>query len=159
MRKVSFILAALLCVFVSCQKVGPMGPPGPEGPEGPAASFDIVQLNVPANAWKYSGEIDNNYFCATVKVPELTEDAFDYGVVSMYRTYNYDKEDASQIVLPYVRLCEEVTDTDTFFYTETVDYEYGIGWVNIYYTVSDFIYEVDPSFAPVAMQFRLVIAY
>lgn len=159
MRKVSFILAALLCVFVSCQKVGPQGPPGPMGPEGPAASFDIVMLEVPAKAWVYSGQTDNNYFCATVEVPELTEDAFDFGVISAYRTYNYDSNDASQIALPYVRLCEEVYDTETFYYTETVDYEYGIGWVNIYYTVSDFIYEVDPTYAPVDMQFRLVIAY
>lgn len=159
MRKLLFLLAALLCVFVSCQKVGPQGPPGPEGPQGASAEFDILKLDVPAKAWQYSGQDDNNYFCATVEVPELTEDAFDYGVVSLYRTYNYDSFDASQIVLPYVRLCEEVADTDTFFYTETIDYEYGIGWVNIYYTVSDFIYEWDSKFAPVDMQFRMVIAY
>lgn len=159
MRKLSFILAALLCVFNSCQKVGPQGPPGPVGPEGPAASFDILLLDVPADAWEYSGTTDNNYFCATVEVPELTEEAFDYGVISMYRTYNYDKSDASQVALPYVHLAEEKTEEGTFYYTETVDYEYGIGWVNIYYTVSDFIYEWDPTFAPVDMQFRLVIAY
>lgn len=158
MKKHFSFFAALLLLSVSCEKVGPMGPMGPQGPQGEAASFDIVIVNVPENSWKYSGLVDNNFFCATVDVPELTEEAFDYGIISMYRTYNYDKSDASQIALPYVRLNEELVGKDYVFYTETIDYEYGIGWVKIYYTVSDFIYEIDPSFNPQAMQFRLVIA-
>ncbi|MDO5321489.1 MAG: hypothetical protein Q4F39_03795 [Bacteroidia bacterium] len=159
MRKLTLIFLAAASIFASCQKVGPVGPQGPQGPKGDPASFSIVAVDVPQNAWQYSNYADNNYFVAEVKVPELTEEAFDYGLVNCYRTFAYDSNDASQIALPYVRLLEEVYDDDVYFYTETIDYEYGIGWLRIYYTLSDFFYEVDETLAPDAMTFRLAIAY
>ena len=132
---------------------------GPMGPKGDPASFDVLVVDVPQKAWVYSDLFDNNYFSATVKMPEITEDVFDEGVIMVYRTYDFDGKNPSQVALPYVRLNEEITATDEFFYTETVDYEYGIGTMNFYYTVSDFIYELEPAFVPDAMQFRVVILY
>ncbi|MCQ2182199.1 MAG: collagen-like protein [Bacteroidales bacterium] len=162
MRKLSLILLAALTLAASCQKIGPMGPMGPQGPQGPKgdpSNINIVIINVPQEAWEYSYYADNNYFVATIDVPELTEDAFDYGFINCYRTYDYDTMLASQVALPYVRLLEEVDGDNVYFYTETIDYEYGIGWVKIYYTLSDFFYEVDETLMPDAMQFRLAIAY
>lgn len=164
MRKLTLIMAAVLCLFTSCAKHGPEGPMGPMGPQGPkgedgSANFEAIILDVPENAWVYSELPDNNYFCATIQVPEITEDVFDFGMINVYRTYNFDTADASQIVLPYVRLCEEIDGSDVFYYTEAVDYEYGIGWINIYYTVSDFLYEDDLNYKPVAMKFRCIITY
>lgn len=162
MRKLSLILLAAAGILASCQKIGPVGlqgPMGPQGPKGDPASFNIVSIDVPQDAWLYSNFADNNYFVAEVKVPELTEEAFDYGLVNCYRTFAYDTKDASQIALPYVRLLEEVDGSEVFFYTETIDFEYGIGWVRLYYTLSDFFYEVDETLVPEPMTFRLSIAY
>lgn len=162
------VLAAALCALTSCQKVGPMGPEGPRGPQGPqgdkgdATSFIYLKLEVPVTAWKYSGYTDNNFFVATINVPEITEEVFDFGMVNLYRTYNFDSQDASQIALPSNRLCEDLTDpSNPVFYTEQVDFEYGIGWIKIYFTVSDFVYETIPfSAADIGpMLLRCVISY
>ena len=165
MRKLSYIFLVLsgLCLMTSCiEKIGPMGPMGPQGPAGRDGkdafeAIKIVYLNVDQAAWKYSGMFDNNYFVAQVKVPELTEDIFDGGIIKMYRTYDYDTRDAIQIEMPYVRPREfyEEGNPEPFRYTEVVDYDFGIGYINIYFTVSDFYYEVKPE----AMTFRCVLMY
>lgn len=119
-----------------------------------------VLINVTQNTWVYSNVDNNNYFYATVNMPEITEDVFDYGIVKMYRVFNYEYPDASQIELPYIRHNEYHVGGDNWaFYTETVDYEFGIGNMTIYYTASDFDYEIDQTFVPDAMQFRCVICW
>lgn len=138
--------------------MGPMGPQGPKGEDGVGSTFNVVNFDVPQAAWQYSENKDNNYFFADVKMPELTEEVFDGSMVSVYRTFDYDSKNASQQVLPSVRMFEQtLSNGTTVYYTETIDYDYGIGWLRIYFTVSDFIYEDDLSFVPEAMTFRAVI--
>ena len=115
-----------------------------------------VVIDVPQNKWQYSYNEDNNYFYATVNMPEITKQAFESGLVKMYRLY--DGKPASQMELPYVRLNEIVFDDgETYFYTETVDYEFSVGSLTIYYTASDFDYELNEKFVPDPMSFRCVI--
>lgn len=121
--------------------------------------IETVLINVAKTDWSYTNTSSNNYFYASVNMPEITESVFDTGLVKMYRVYNFDKTTASQIELPFVRhseYCDYVTG-NWLFYTETVDYEFYIGKMLIYYTASDFDYELDESFVPDAMQFRCVI--
>lgn len=118
-----------------------------------------VLINVPQSKWQYSNNADNNYFYATVQMPEITEAAFDEGMIKFYRVYNFDKSDAAQIELPYVRAKEELINGQMYFYTEMVDAEFGIGNATIYYTANDFDYEINKTYVPEAMQFRCVIMY
>lgn len=168
MRKLSFfviILSAILLTTSCIEKVGPMGPAGRDGRDG-RDGYDgkdglgvesVVYIPVEEKNWVYSGLTDNNYFQATVPVPELTEEIFDGGVVKMYRAFDYDTQYATQIEMPYVRLREEYPEGggEPFRYTELLDYDFGIGTVNIYFTVSDFFYGIKPG----AMLFRCVLLY
>ena len=164
MKKI--FLAVLFCLpmffLSSCRGLdGLDGLPGRDGRDGldGVATIRTVIVNVPQESWAYSDLKSNNYFSATVNVPEITEDAFDYGLIKTYRLFDYDKSTASQIEMPYIRLKEYFDNRvdDWNFFTEEVDYEIGIGTITIFYTVSDFDYELDESFIPEDMQFRCVV--
>lgn len=115
-----------------------------------------IIINVRQSDWAYSDIDNNNYFYANVKIPEINKDVLMGSLVKMYRVY--DKNVHAE--LPYVRPVEyQIKGDDWGFYTETVDYEFGEGYVTIFYTVSDFEYEIDPSIIPDAMKFRLCILY
>lgn len=151
------MLITVLGLFSSCR--GEPGRDGLDGRDG-IGVINTYLINVPRESWQYSQIDDNNYFFATVKMPEITEPVFDNGLFKMYRVFDYDSADATQIEMPYVRHNEEfVEDNQKVFYTETVDYEIGIGNITIYYTESDFNYEIDETFIPEQMQFRCVVMY
>ena len=124
-----------------------------------------VLIDVPQAAWDYCEQDHDSYFIANVDVPEITEKAFDEGRVKMYRVYDFKTKNPVQMEIPYVLNHEafvgETPTTDGYwwFYNECVYYEFGIGYVNFIYTVSDFDYEIDETFVPEAMQFRLVVMY
>lgn len=139
--------------------MGPMGPQGPQGPAGPGSTYNIINFDVPQAAWQYTNANDNNFFFAEVQMPELTEEVFDGCIINVYRTFNYDNKNASQQALPSIRHYEQAVSGGVARWTETIDYEYGLGWLKIYYTVSDFIYEEDLNFIPDAMTFRCVIVH
>lgn len=154
------ILSAL--ILSSCRGLpGRDGIDGRDGKDG-LGIVKTILVDVPQNSWKYSFHDNNNYFYATVDMPEITEEIFDKGLVKMYRVFKFDKTDASQIEMPYVKLQEWTPDEGLHWYsfTEVVSYEYFIGNMTIFYTASDFDYELEGSdFIPEAMQFRCVIMY
>lgn len=127
--------------------------------DGP--TMKSVKINVSPNAWQYSNDIDNNYYFATVQMPEINASVFKEGLVKMYRVYDWDEPSAAQTELPFVRLNEiEGNDGVFYFYTETIDYQFTPGEITIYYTMSDFDYKYDPdSFNPGPMEFRCVVVY
>lgn len=168
MRKILFSIAMVvtLCAMASC--VGAPGMDGRDGRDGKdgkdgkdgIGAIHTVLVDVPQECWQYSCAENNNYFFADVDVPEIPESVFDNGLISVYRVFDFYGMDASQIELPYVRLKEEcIGDDQWVFYTEEVDYEFGIGWMRFYYTLSDFFYELDGSVIPEPMQFRCVMMY
>jgi len=125
----------------------------------------VVNVTVNAREWQYTNFKDsipyvNNYFYATVDMPEITENVFDYGEVKAYVVYDNNSTNyARQHLLPFVTPKEEVLEDGTIArYTEVYDFTYGIGWAEFNYRVSDFAYEDDNiTFAPPAMDFRIVI--
>lgn len=155
-------LIALMVFAASC--VGPRGPQGPMGPagqDGNTTYTKVVSIPVAQNNWAYSGENSNNYFYAKINVPEITKFVFDWGLVNVYRTWNVNGTEVKQ-QLPFVRHQEYPIDqlgSQWGFFTETVDYDYSVGELYIYYRASDFDYELNTTFVPDAMDFKMVIMY
>ena len=160
------ILAATLFTMSSCVDFpgteGPMGPQGPQGEPGKdgLGVSKTIMVKVPQTAWAYSDLDNNNYFIATADVPEITKNVLRYGLVKFYRVFNYDTKDETYIELPYILQCEYPIDAANGqwgFYTEAVSAEFGQGIAKFIYTASDFDYELNESFVPEEMLFRLVI--
>ena len=157
-----FSAFAAFCLLSSCK--GDPGMNGHDGLDGRDGAFSIsnVVINVPQTYWEYSDLDNNNFFYYTVDMPEITRDVADYGLVKMYRAYDICTDKSVQVELPYVRHNEypyyDNLDNEYWgFYTETVDYEFGVGYLTICYTASDFDYELDETFWPEDMQFRCVV--
>lgn len=148
--------------------MGPAGRDGRDGRDGIDGQdgrdglgvIDIVDITVEEDAWVYTGDKDNNYFFADVEMPEIDEDVFYGGMVRMYRVYNYGRSDVSQIELPYVLHREEIEEAEDgtksqYCFTENISFEYGVGYLTFFYTISDFFYYRSPD----PMRFRCVIMY
>jgi hypothetical protein len=118
--------------------------------------METIDVNVRANDWQYTHMPDNNYFRCVVDMPEITSKVFDQGEVKVYRKF-YDKQnnDFFKHILPDVFHVKE----NQFLYTITVDYIYGVGWLEFNYRVSDFAYDEGNymDFAPEAMTFSIVV--
>lgn len=152
-KSLFFLLAAL--VICSCR--GPMGPEGPQGPKGDGMNWKIVDLDI--TQWDYSNYTDNNYYFAKYEVPALTNFVFTDGNVNGYILLKENGE-TIQHSLPYVLHKYEIDGNgDPIYYTETIDFVYGVGWVQIEVRDSDFAYEGDASIVPNAMSFRVVMTY
>lgn len=143
-----FQFIGILCAAItlaSCE--GPRGPQGPMGPQGPAGSANIYTLSIAADEWAYDPA--NQCFFTQVKVPQLTAEVYDFGTVSCYREYNFGTAYAYQISLPEVKHLYDAAND--FYYTQTIDYSFGIGFIEIVLTTSDHYYE----YVPESMDFRL----
>lgn len=118
--------------------------------------FDVYQ-----EQWAYPELIDNNFFYAQIECPEITSDILASGMVKVYRTWSRGTANEVQMELPYSRLIEEWIDdgedSGYVYYTEQVDYEIVAGMITVYFTTSDFFYEVDETILPEDMSFRCVV--
>lgn len=165
MKRARLYILLTAALFAVCACEGEPGIPGRDGKDGRdgrdgrdgATLLQPILIDVPAANWAYTESDEGDFFVATVEVPELTEDIFDFGLVKMYRTYDYDTPNAWQIEMPYVRHLREEYGGSVINYTETVDYEFGIGTICIYYTVSDFYYDLEDMSIPGDMYFRCVL--
>lgn len=159
------ILLAMVAVFaltmISCE--GPQGPAGPQGPQGPAGEstqWEVINLHAGASDWERRTDSDGNnpFYVASFDVPELDAFIYDSGLVQCYIEYDGGTTNASQQLLPCVRHKEEVVSAEEWYlWTETTDFDYMVGNVNIYVTYSDF--PTDASIAPGEMNFRLVLMW
>lgn len=122
--------------------------------------METIDVTVRASDWQYTNMPDNNYFRCVVDMPEITSEVYDKGEVKVYREF-YDKQnnDFFKHILPDVFHSKEVSDNNIFLYTTTVDYIYGIGWLEFNYRVSDFAYDEGnyKNFAPETMSFSIVV--
>lgn len=143
MKKICFILGCFILPFLaSCQQEY------------------IQQDNL------YSVEYDlrpgdwtamDTFFSATLDVKEITKSVLRNGTVQCFLVY----EDGSQACLPMTRYLsyeyenEGTGTTETAYYQKMIDFEYSVGTVNVYYSMSDFYYEQYPE----KMTIRVVIHY
>ncbi len=166
MKRLFYLIGIALCIVACKGEPGPQGPAGQNGKDGKdgLVNFKILDFEIPSGSWNYSGptgSIDRNnyYFYYTFDVPELTADIYDNGSVQAYREFDSGTNKAAQHQLPLVQHIEVEDGDSMYFYTETTDYEYGVGQISFFFTMSDFYYEVDDSQLPSDMHFRVVLMW
>ena len=103
-----------------------------------ATSSDLVE-NVGANG------LDRFYSCH-FSIPEITSGVFNNGLVTAYIVLD---NPTAQKALPFVYHFE---NTAGKILTQTIDFDYTVGGINVYVRNSDFA--IDPS---ATMKFRVVI--
>ena len=118
-----------------------------------------IDLNVKASSWIWDAGA-NMYYCH-FDLPELTSDIYNYAEVSVNREYNSGTPNAYQVALPEttylsVDLDNEDGSTSPYHYQQHLDYAFGVGFIEIFCTISDLYYE---GFTPDAMLFRLQLTY
>lgn len=117
-----------------------------------------ITVKVGQYDWKYTNVNNNNYYYCGLDLSAITSEIFEKGEVRAYLVKDRNKpHDARKHALPYVLHIEEPGNSDWIFYTETIDFTYGIGWVEFNYRASDFAYEVVNLPPPPAMEFDIVI--
>ena len=111
--------------------------------------WKIIDLAVAQNDWVYNQDDDklNGFFSCHFDRPEITPFVYNSGTVVTYTVLGN-----SQQTLPYVRHYENALGN---LWTQTVDYSFSKGGLDIYVTNSDF-YNVDN---PESMKFRVVLMY
>jgi hypothetical protein len=151
MKKV--LLASLIgLLFASCGNIYNF--------EG--ATLKTIPIRIEAHEWQYSNADNNNYFFADFSEREMYEinrEVFDKGEVKVYLVTNKSTASAQKNPLPYSLHAEEYNGKEWIFYTQTIDYAYGVKWLRVYFSMSDFEYEINESINPPAMDFDVVITY
>jgi len=136
------LFTLLTAIFVSC-----MGPRGYDGKDGLLSVWKVIELPVNTNDWvAYPNNSNVGYYSVSFNVPEITENIFLDGVILCYLFY-----DGRQIILPSVRHYQD----GSFLWTQTIDFEYWKGGLEIFVTNSDFYYPERPA----SMLFVLQILY
>lgn len=112
-----------------------------------------IDLNVKASSWIWDAGA-NMYYCH-FDLPELTGDIYNYAEVSINREYNTGSSKAYQVALPETTYLTEKVNNQDYFYQQHIDYAYGVGFVEIFLTFSDYVYDQQPE----AMIFRMQLTY
>lgn len=146
MKKLLILLASAMLLLTSCGDG--------YGRYEEDIHWDVVPVTIRSDQWEYR----DNYLMVKVRVPELTEYICNEGMFHCYAVF----DDGTQVVLPSTRYCssdyinEETGEPYTVFYQRSLDYEFGPGYLYVYYTISDFTYEED---WPNDMTLRIVMQY
>ena len=112
-----------------------------------------IDLNVKANSWIWDAGA-NMYYCH-FDLPELTNDIYNYAEVSINHEYNTGSSKAYQVALPETTYLTEKVNNQDYFYQQHIDYAYGVGFVEIFLTFSDYVYDQQPD----PMVFRMQLTY
>ncbi len=147
MKKIHYLLATLVCLFVlsSC-----------EGDKYYPTEYvyqyqkENLNLHIESSDWQWSST--GNYFYYTFSVPELTQTIYDYGTMSCYIEYNQGTMNAYQIALPYIQTKLDGSE----IYQQFIDCSFLTGQVEIVLTNSDLKYD---STNPESMDFHLVLMW
>lgn len=154
------MLMLSLVMLAACEgapgRDGRDGRDGIDGRDG-LGEISTVMIDVPQISWKYSNIDRSNYFYATVQMPEIDQTVLRNGIVQVYRVLDYNTDYEVQQLLPFT--LHDETEVGGYNWHESLDYEISLGLLTIYYTASDFDYELDTQFVPSAMKFRCVILY
>ena len=152
MKKYVFIslLALVALVFTGCTDCNCKHEPTPE------CQFHKKTVDLVANASSWSFDDGANMYYCHFDVPEITSTVYNYGEFSVNRKYNSGTQNAYQVALPETTYLQADVEGGTVFYQQHLDYAIGVGFIEVFCTISDFYYD---GFSPDAMLFRLQMTY
>jgi hypothetical protein len=99
MKKILFLLPAMM-LFVSCE--GPVGPMGPKGDSGLDIAFHVENVTIRSEHWKQVsiGKYATLYEC--IREVDVREEAYEEGLVNVYMfQWSSDSKSEVQTQLPY----------------------------------------------------------
>lgn len=139
--KTLFIALAAALLLTGCSKEYYV-------PSTPMIKYDY---DVRSSQWQLYGDC----YCATLDVPGITRSVVNNGNVQVSRCYPGDNNGVDVWTpLPMMRVeVAEAAGGGDYFYTTYIDYEWTVGTVNIFVTMSD-LYTGD---VPADMSFRVFI--
>ena len=147
--KKAFIFILLAAALISCE-----GKRGRDGRDGLVSVWKTIELPVAAKDWQpvlsNSGYIDC-YIAVFNNIPEITNNIYKDGLVLCYIDYGDCKQILPTVIPNYY---EEGDIFDTW--TQTIDFIYWAGGVQINLTNDDFEYGEQ---TPKSMRFVLQILY
>ncbi|NDV46006.1 hypothetical protein D0T49_02995 [Paludibacter sp. 221] len=152
MKKTLFLLAVIALTFSSCILEGPQGPKGDPGRDGASVVSidDYMVTNYNSRyVWRFNDDV-GVYYCE-LPAPRLTGDVYNNGVVHIYIEMEDNVGNLYQQPLPKILYN---LDNNGNQYSENIDFEYTVGKIIMYYTVSDYYYE---DWQPGTMNFRVVL--
>ena len=154
MKKYLFIsLFALVAImFTGCEK---------KQQEPEPCRFHKLTLDLVVDQRDWQFDNDTKQFYYHFDIDELTADVYNYAELSISREFNAGTKDAYQVALPMSTYLEEEVDNgdntvSTVYYTQHIDYRFGIKYVEIQVTNSDHIYAAEN---PESMIFRMQLTY
>ena len=153
MKKVMFALMALCMVLIACE--GPMGPPGRNGSDGVLTeAFDVT---IHPRNWVEATSADRNdfYYEASVDALEITNRAYDVGLVYGYLVRRDLHNREYQTLLPYVMYGPNNSPGNPDNYSERYDFDFYPGKIWFRMTPSDRALGLPNS----SMTFRIVVIW
>ena len=134
MKKVLFSFLAVLFLAVACQSP----------PEPPI----VINVEVRNTNWVHTWADHGDLFSCLIPVPQLTRNIANNGAVMVYLEWTENRV-TWQRPLP-----QAIPATDGVnLWTEHIDFEFSAGFIQIFFTISDFYYE----WLPGTHNFRIVL--
>jgi len=99
-----------------------------------------IDFNVPQNAWAFDDQ--NQWYSYYYPTSQISEQVYNYGTWTMSHEYNPGTANAFMIALPEFRFKQAYDDQQQLVnYTQRIDYEVGLGYIRVYITNSDYLYD------------------
>ncbi len=133
----------------------------PNASGGSDCKFHAFTRDLKASASNWVFDSEANMYYAHFDIPDITNEVYKYGIITISREYKSGTDNAYLVSLPEtsyqsVDLDNGDQTTSPYYFSQHIDYAVGVGFVEIFITISDFYYD---DFTPEAMQFRLQVAY
>ena len=124
-----FLLLILVTALVGCE--GPIGPQGEPGQAGSGTNWNVEYFVIKPSEWVFMGPTDNpnEIYYQCTKIPKLYDGMsekdryyiYDEGTIHAFLYHNYETDDETQTVLPYIL---NWSDVDNNLCVETYYFDY-----------------------------------
>ena len=134
MKKILFLLSAVILLFTSCE-----GPAGRDGFDGEDTKWFVKTYTIRTGDWQLVNGVDalNSYYKAEVIIPELSRFVYEKGNVFCYMFQEIDGTEV-QTLLPFSLPIGIESKGGEEIWTETYACDFTPGSIMFYVNHSDF---------------------